>query len=48
MVAYQRVVAGHLEVIFLPETHRRSLYGIFSIKRVNSHRPSPPMSLRRQ
>jgi bifunctional DNA-binding transcriptional regulator/antitoxin component of YhaV-PrlF toxin-antitoxin module len=29
MVAYQRVVGGHLEVIFLPETHSRSLYGIF-------------------
>ena len=29
MVAYQRVVAGHLEVIFLPEPHRKSLYGVF-------------------
>jgi bifunctional DNA-binding transcriptional regulator/antitoxin component of YhaV-PrlF toxin-antitoxin module len=29
MVAYQRVVGGHLEVIFLPEPHRRSLYGVF-------------------
>ena len=27
MVAYQRVVGGHLEVIFLPPPHRRSLYG---------------------
>jgi hypothetical protein len=29
MVAYQRVVGRHLEVIFLPEPHRRSLYGVF-------------------
>jgi hypothetical protein len=29
MVAYQRVVGGHLEVIFLPEPHRRSLYCVF-------------------
>jgi bifunctional DNA-binding transcriptional regulator/antitoxin component of YhaV-PrlF toxin-antitoxin module len=29
MVAYQRVVGGHLEVIFLPEPHCRSLYGVF-------------------
>src|SRR2546430_12925601 len=29
MVAYQRVVGGHLEVIFLPEPHRKSLYGVF-------------------
>ena len=28
MVAYQRVVGSHLEVIFLPEPHRRSLYGV--------------------
>jgi hypothetical protein len=27
MVAYQRVVSGRLEVIFLPAPHRRSLYG---------------------
>ncbi len=27
MIAYQRVVDGHLEVIFLPAPHRRSLYG---------------------
>lgn len=29
MVAYQRVVAGHLEVVFLPAPHRESLYGVF-------------------
>jgi len=29
MVAYQRVVEGRLEVIFLPEPHGRSLYGVF-------------------
>lgn len=29
MVAYQRVVAGRLEVIFLPEPHSKSLYGAF-------------------
>ena len=29
MVAYQQVVGSHLEVIFLPEPHRRSLYGVF-------------------
>lgn len=29
MVAYQRVVSGHLEVIFLPAPHHRSLYGVF-------------------
>ena len=28
MVAYQRVVSGHLEVIFLPAPHRRSLSGV--------------------
>lgn len=28
MIAYQRVVAGHLEVIFLPAPHQRSLYGV--------------------
>ncbi len=28
MVAYQRVVSGRLEVIFLPAPHRRSLSGI--------------------
>lgn len=27
MLAYQRVVAGRLEVLFLPGPHRRSLYG---------------------
>lgn len=27
MIAYQRVVDGHLEVLFLPAPHRRSLYG---------------------
>ncbi|MDP2935878.1 MAG: AbrB/MazE/SpoVT family DNA-binding domain-containing protein [Dehalococcoidia bacterium] len=27
MVAYQRLVAGRLEVVFLPGPHRRSLYG---------------------
>jgi bifunctional DNA-binding transcriptional regulator/antitoxin component of YhaV-PrlF toxin-antitoxin module len=27
MLAYQRVVSGHLEVIFLPRPHRRSLAG---------------------
>ncbi len=32
MIAYQRVVSGHLEVVFLPAPHRRSLYGVF-------HRP---------
>jgi bifunctional DNA-binding transcriptional regulator/antitoxin component of YhaV-PrlF toxin-antitoxin module len=35
MVAYQRIVDGHLEVTFLPAPHRRSLYGIF-------HRPGQP------
>jgi bifunctional DNA-binding transcriptional regulator/antitoxin component of YhaV-PrlF toxin-antitoxin module len=29
MVAHQRVVNGHLEVVFLPEPHSRSLYGAF-------------------
>lgn len=29
MVAYQRVVQGRLEVIFLPESHRKSLFGAF-------------------
>lgn len=29
MIAYQRVVHGRLEVIFLPAPHRRSLYGMF-------------------
>jgi bifunctional DNA-binding transcriptional regulator/antitoxin component of YhaV-PrlF toxin-antitoxin module len=29
MIAYQRVVDGHLEVLFLPAPHRRSLYGAF-------------------
>ena len=28
MVAHQRVVAGRLEVVFLPAPHRRSLYGV--------------------
>jgi hypothetical protein len=27
MVAYQRVVDGHLEVVFLPAPHNRSLFG---------------------
>lgn len=27
MLAYQRIVDGHLEVIFLPPPHRRSLFG---------------------
>jgi len=27
MIAYQRVVSGKLEVIFLPAPHRRSLSG---------------------
>lgn len=30
MIAYQRVVDGRLEVIFLPAPHRRSLSGVFS------------------
>lgn len=29
MVAYQRVVAGRLEIVFLPAPHRRSLHGVF-------------------
>lgn len=29
MVAYQRVVEGRLEIVFLPAPHRRSLYGVF-------------------
>ncbi len=32
MVAYQRVVDGRLEVIFLLAPHRRSLYGVFQGK----------------
>jgi bifunctional DNA-binding transcriptional regulator/antitoxin component of YhaV-PrlF toxin-antitoxin module len=32
MIAFQRVVADHLEVVFLPEPHRKSLRGAF-------HRP---------
>lgn len=28
MVAHQRVVSGHLEIIFLPASHRRSLCGV--------------------
>jgi hypothetical protein len=37
MVAYQRVVDGHLEVTFLPGPHRQSLFGAL-------HRPGePPM-----
>ena len=27
MIAYQRVIGGHLEVVFLPAPHRRSLFG---------------------
>jgi len=29
MVAYQHVVDGHLEVVFLPAAHNRSLFGVF-------------------
>ena len=29
MMAYQRVVDGHVEVVFLPESHKKSLYGAF-------------------
>lgn len=29
MVAYQRVIDDHLEIVFLPAPHRRSLYGVF-------------------
>ncbi len=29
MVAHQRVVSGHLEVVFLPAPHRKSLFGVF-------------------
>ncbi len=29
MIAYQRIVDGRLEVVFLPAPHRRSLYGVF-------------------
>jgi bifunctional DNA-binding transcriptional regulator/antitoxin component of YhaV-PrlF toxin-antitoxin module len=28
MVAYQRVVDGRLEVLFLPAPHKRSLFGV--------------------
>jgi bifunctional DNA-binding transcriptional regulator/antitoxin component of YhaV-PrlF toxin-antitoxin module len=28
MIAYQTVVNGHLEIVFLPRPHRRSLYGV--------------------
>lgn len=27
MIAYQRVLSGHLELIFLPAPHRESLFG---------------------
>ena len=29
MVVHRRVVNGHLEIVFLPEPHSRSLYGAF-------------------
>ena len=29
MVAHQRAVNGHLEVVFLPQPHSRSLYEAF-------------------
>lgn len=29
MVAHQRIVNGHLEIVFLPTPHRESLYGVF-------------------
>jgi len=29
MIAYQRVVNGRLEIVFLPAPHRRSLFGVF-------------------
>ena len=29
MVAHQRVVGGRLEVVFLPEPHNQSLFGVF-------------------
>jgi len=29
MIPYQRVVDGHLEVIFLPGPHNESLFGVF-------------------
>jgi len=28
MIAYQRVVSGHLEIVFLPAPHHRSLAGV--------------------
>lgn len=39
MVAYQRLVAGHLEVFFLPAPHRRSLCGVL-------HREGEPVKVR--
>ena len=36
MVAHQRVVAGHLEVVFLPGPHTRSLHGALH------HEDEPP------
>lgn len=38
MIAYQRIVDGHLEVFFLPALHRQSLFGVF---REASKRPGP-------
>lgn len=40
MIAYQRVVNGRLEVIFLPAPHRRSLAGVF----YDPHRGPGPMT----
>jgi bifunctional DNA-binding transcriptional regulator/antitoxin component of YhaV-PrlF toxin-antitoxin module len=41
MVAYQRVVGGRLEVVFLPAPHRRSLYGVCH---QGSERSSPALT----
>ena len=35
MIAHQRVVDGHLEIVFLPAPHRRSLFGVL-------HQPGAP------
>jgi bifunctional DNA-binding transcriptional regulator/antitoxin component of YhaV-PrlF toxin-antitoxin module len=40
MAAHQRVVAGRLEVLFLPAPHVRSLAGALRLHRV----PAPPTS----
>ncbi len=32
MVAYQRVVDGRMEIIFLPAPHKESLFGVFHRK----------------